>query len=167
MERSTCFTKVADGFGWLAVLVIFSFFLLYNEPKTGGRRCSLGHFIFLDKPLKFLGMLLYPQKFRTKQGFSFIAGSVKLCQLHPLKIPEPKTRPLEIPIFFLINPGNSTSFLINSGNSAFYFFDTPRNSMFSTPIPCFVFFLEQPNVRQVHRNKLEIVFCHQLQKSHF
>ena len=50
MERSTCFTKVADSFGWFAVLVVFLFFLFYNglfqKKKRGG---VAGIIFYLEK----------------------------------------------------------------------------------------------------------------------
>ena len=60
MERSTCFTKVADCFGWLAVLVVILFSLFYNRlfQKKGN---MFGDILpFLENSLEFLGMLLYP-----------------------------------------------------------------------------------------------------------
>ena len=58
MERSTCFTTVADGFGWFAVLVVFLFFLIYNGLFKKNKRKMGGEFweiFFLENPLKFPG----------------------------------------------------------------------------------------------------------------
>ena len=61
MGRSTCSTTVADGFGWFAVLVVFYILPTLQrtipEKKTGRK---IEDTFFLEKFLKFLGMLLYP-----------------------------------------------------------------------------------------------------------
>ena len=61
MERSTCSTTVADGFGRFAVLVVFCILPTLQrtipEKKTGGK---IEDIFFLEKSLKFLGMLLHP-----------------------------------------------------------------------------------------------------------
>ena len=52
MERPICFMKVADGFGQLAVLEAFFFFLLYNGRKTEGGGVVWDIF-FWTNPLNF------------------------------------------------------------------------------------------------------------------
>ena len=70
-----------------------------------------------------------PWKFQTKQIF-IPRNSTKLCYTYQ-KFKDLKPRPPEIPHdFFLIIPGNSTCF----------FYSSPGNSIFSTPL--FGFFLE-------------------------
>ena len=60
MERSTCFTKVTDGFGWFAALVVFySSRSIMDYSKKKKMEGVVGDILFLEKPLKFLGMLLY------------------------------------------------------------------------------------------------------------
>ena len=146
MERSICFTKVADGFGWFAVVVVFLFFLLYNGLFQKKKlRVWLRH-IFFGKNPEISRYVTLPLEIPDKTRLQLHSWSFcKVVLATPLKIPEPKTKATGNSNFFLITPGSSTFFLVNSGNSAFYFFDTPRSSMSSTHIPCF-FFLEQPNV---------------------
>ena len=76
--------------------------------------------------------LLYPWKFQTNQ--SSTRGHCGNLRYILWKFQDQKPRPQEIPhIFFLVTPGNSTC----------YFFDTPGNSISSTPPPLlFVFFLK-------------------------
>ena len=51
MERSICFTKVADGFGWFAVVVVFLFFLLYDGLFQKKKlRVWLRHIFFGKNP---------------------------------------------------------------------------------------------------------------------
>ena len=45
---ATCFTKIADCFGWFALLVVLLFFLLYNELFQ--RKNNWGHNSFFEKP---------------------------------------------------------------------------------------------------------------------
>ena len=51
MERSTCFTKVANCFVWFAVLVVL-FFLLYNGlfQKKKNEGCGWRYTYFFGKP---------------------------------------------------------------------------------------------------------------------
>ena len=83
-----CFTKVADCFGWFAVLVVFLFFLLYNGLFQKGPGNVVGDTLpFLENPLKFLSIyvtlpLAIPEKITFHSG-NFC--NVKLCQLISLE----------------------------------------------------------------------------------
>ena len=94
---------------WLHVILKLRFILGYSRKKSiqGGWGQT-----FLETPWNFLGFLLYPWKYQTKQSFT-PRNSTKLCYT-PQKLYGLKPRPLEIPYeFFLIPPGNSTLFLIS------------------------------------------------------
>ena len=98
----------------------------YSSCSTTGHTS-----FFVENPMKFLGMLLYPCHFRTKQGF--IRGISVVLSTPLLKIPEPKKTKAT---------GNSNfcsyhhrKFYVFFGNLAFYFFDIPRNSVSLTPSP--------------------------------
>ena len=114
------------GCGWFRVVCCFGCFFILPAlqwaitEKNGG--FDWGQ-IFLEKHQKFVGMLLYPQKFRTKQGFT-LGISVKLSQLDPLNIPEPNTKTTGNSFFFLPPLEIPRLFKLTSGNLAFYFFDT-------------------------------------------
>ena len=84
--------------------------------------------------------------------------NVKLYQLHPLKIPERKTKAIRNSKFFLITPGNSTSFLTNLWKFCLLFLRQPQKFHVLNPLPMFVFLLEQLNVREGTQNKLETFF---------
>ena len=80
-------------------------------PEKKRNKGVWGHTI-LKVLLEFLGFLLYPWKFRTKQSFT-PRSSTKLCYT-PQKLQVLKPRPLGIlNNFLLITPGSSTLFLIN------------------------------------------------------
>ena len=133
----------------------FSSFVILPALQRAIPKKNCGHAsFFVENPMKFLGMLLYPCHFRTKQGF--IRGISVVLSTPLLKIPEPKKTKAT---------GNSNfcsyhhrKFYVFFGNLAFYFFDTPRNSVSLTPSP-FVIFLEQPNVKKQTQNKLETFFA--------
>ena len=87
-------------------------------------------YTFVKTAPEFFILLFYLWYFQTKQS-STPGYSTHLCYLDPLEIPRPKAK----------THGNSTLFfLVTSTNSTRYFFDTPGNSISSTPL--FVFFLE-------------------------
>ena len=68
-------------------------------------------YTFLKNPWNFSFFKLYRQKFQTKP--SSTPGYSKKLHYIPWKFQDQKQRPLEIPHFFLVTLGNSTSFLIN------------------------------------------------------
>ena len=123
----------------------------YSRKKQTGRLMTC----FFEIPLDFFIFLLCPWKSQTKQN-STSGNSTNFGQI-PWKFQVQKSRPLEIPHhFFLVTLGNFTLFLIkpfphavSTCYSTCYFFDTPSNSISSTPLlplplPLFGFFLEQP-----------------------
>ena len=82
--------------------------------------------LFLNPPLEFF--IFFPDKTKLHPW--------KFCKLCYIlwKFQGQKPRSLEIPHdFFLVNPGKPLSFSLTPGNSTLYFFDTPRNSISSTP----------------------------------
>ena len=114
----------------------------YSRKKTN-RGCLRYTFLKPPPPLEFLNLLLYPQKFRRKQAFTH-GYSAKLCDTN-WKFQVQKLRPMEIPHeFFLNTTGNSTSFLIDPRISTCSFFNSPGNSMSSTPTPFLDFFWNSP-----------------------
>ena len=58
------FVKLASDFN-LNIYHLASYWIVPEKKKTGG-----GGHIFLETPLEFLGFLLFPWKFETKQGFT-------------------------------------------------------------------------------------------------
>ena len=64
--------------------------LFRKKSKQGGLRT----YFFEIKKLKFLGLLLYPWKFSTKQSFT-LANFVKLCYT-PWKYKDQKRKIMEI-----------------------------------------------------------------------
>ena len=113
--------------------------------------------LFFVKPPEISRYITLPSAIPDKTRLhSWNFCNVELCQLYPLKIPEP--RPLEIPIFFLITPGNSTSFLTNHWKFRLLFLRYPQKLHVLNPLLMFVFLLEQPNVRESTQNKLKIFY---------
>ena len=132
--------NVADSYGWFAVLVIFvSFlFLLLSIPK---KEKNWGHTSFFAKPPEISRYVTLPLAFPDKKRLhSWNFCNVRLYQLHPLKIPKPKTKT--------------------------NFFNTARNSMSSTP-SLVSFFTGTEQYQRMYTEQTRNIFRYQLQKSHF
>ena len=121
MERSICFTKVADGFGWFAVVVVFLFFLLYNG-------------------------LFQKKKLRVWLRHIFFGKNPEISRY--------VTLPLEIPDKTRLHSWNFSNIVLATS------LENSRTKNYGRQPPLqFVFFLEQPNVREGTQNKLEIFFA--------
>ena len=153
------------GCGWFRVVFCpssFLFFLLCkklfqkNKRKVGS---VFGDIFFFKTPLKFLEMLLYyvleiPHKTRFHPGIS-----VKLCQLHSLKIPEPKTKATGNSFFIIIITPRKfhVCFLTNLWEFRILLMRDSWKLHVVHPLLCLFFFLEYPNyVREGTQDKLEI-----------
>ena len=118
-------------------IVVLLFFLLYNGySKNQNKKTKIGDIPpFLENPLNFLGMLLYPlplaipEKTRLLLGISAMWSCINYT---PWKFQNQKPRLLEITIFFSYH---TWKIYVLFGNPVFYFFDTPRNFMSSNLSP--------------------------------
>ena len=125
------------------------FFLLYNglfqEKKKKLRTC-----FFFKKPPEISSYITYLQLFRTRlHSWNFC--NAKLYQLHPLKIPEPKTKATGNSIFFLKTPGNSTSFLNNLSKLRLLFLRYRQKFNVLNPLPFSFFSWNSPMLENVRR----------------
>ena len=126
-----------------SIPIQLSSYLVYNDSDLYSLQLVLFHKkskqegvgdigTFLKKRLEFVSLSLYPWNFQTKQSFT-PGNSAKLCYTTWM-FQGQKTIPTEIPHdFFLIIPGNATPFLVDPWNFHIQFFNTPGNSMSSTP----------------------------------
>ena len=137
MERSTCFTKVADCFGWFAVLVVFyssCSTMGYSKKKWG---CGWRYTYFLGKPPKISRYVTLPLEIRDKTRFHYW-NFCKVMLAIPLENSRTKNQGhWKFQIFFLSPLEILHLFKLTFGNSAFYFFVTPRNSMPSSRPVCY------------------------------
>ena len=82
MERSTCFTKVADCFGWFPVLTVFLFSPLYNglfqKKKMGDVVGDI--LLFFVKPPEISRYITLPSAIPDKTRLhSWNFCNVELC----------------------------------------------------------------------------------------
>ena len=96
------------------------FFYIYSLMPISQKMVE-SIYTFLKTPQEFLGFLLYPWKFQTKQSLTL--ETPQNC-IHSSEILRLKTKiPGDFTWFFLITPGNSTLFLINP--CIFFFWKSP------------------------------------------
>ena len=164
MARSTCFTKVADCFGWFTVLIVFSFFLLCNglfQKKKKGMWLEI--YFFFGKPREIFRDITLPLAISDKKRLYSWKKFI-------LKTPEPKSNATGNSIFFLITPRNSKSFLTNLWKFCILFLWYPQKFHSLNPPPPTPLFVCFPGTTQCQKRYTEQtrkIFCYQLQKSHF
>ena len=147
-------------FFWMVCCFSSVFFLpaiQWTIPKK--KKKEQGYTSFFGKSPEISRYVTLPLAIPDKTRlYSWNFCNVKLYLLHPLKIPERKTKATGNSNFFLITPGNSTSFLTNLWKFRLLFLRYPQKFHVLNPLPMFVFLLEQPNVREGTQNKLEAFF---------
>ena len=111
----------------------------YSKKKQTGKG-GWGH-TFLKPPKEFLGVLVYPWKFQTKQGFTS-GNSTKFCYT-PRKLYALKPRPLEILRFFLDHSWKS-QFLIKSPENLLSISSIPLEMPHPQPPSPFFFLWNSP-----------------------
>ena len=111
------------------------------SKKSGG--CGWGH-TFFGKTSEISRYVTLPLAIPDKTRLH----SWNFCNV---KFQNQKPRPLELPIFFLITRGNSTSFLTNLWRFCILFLRYPQKFRILNSLPCLFSFWNSPMSEKVHR----------------
>ena len=130
------------------LLSLFLFIFPALQWAIPRKKKKLRTYFFFKKPPEISSYITYLQLFRTRlHSWNFC--NAKLYQLHPLKIPEPKTKATGNSIFFLKTPGNSTSFLNNLSKLRLLFLRYRQKFNVLNPLPFSFFSWNSPMLENV------------------